>query len=209
MQFYTVVSPPPPPSNGHECDFILVRSGPFQKAGRSYVVFTHKPSEPVQNRFKIRMVRKSEPEIGPVRKRTIPFPYEQTRQVQFRSTFRTTFRTYWVSTGTRKCISLTLSQYIRETLFSCRSACVFFLFLETSFQILISVNPQTLFFWNYISYVFFKNFFNHKLSPFRRWSMNVVNCSEIFCMHVCIFGRNIISWMSEEILIFFLAEFHK
>ena len=36
---------------------------------------------------------------------------------------------------------------------------------------------------------FFFNFFNHKLSPFRRWSMNVVNCLEIFCMHVCIIGR--------------------
>ena len=93
--------------------------------------YRNKPSVPVQNRFKIRMVRKSEPEIGPVRKRTSAFPYEQKRQVQFRSTFRT----YWVSTGTRthKCISLILSQYIRETLFSCRSACVVFLFLETNF----------------------------------------------------------------------------
>ena len=69
-----------PPSHGHESDFILVRSGLFQKAGRREVAFTrgyrNKLSEPVQNRFKIRMVRKSEPEIGPVRKRTIPFPYE-------------------------------------------------------------------------------------------------------------------------------------
>ena len=75
-----------PPSHGHECDFLLVRSGPFQKAGRREVAFTqgyrNKPSEPVQNRFKIRMVRKSEPEIEPVRKRTIPFPYEQKRQVR-------------------------------------------------------------------------------------------------------------------------------
>ena len=29
------------------------------------------------NRFKIRMVPKSEPEIGPVHKRTIPFPFAQ------------------------------------------------------------------------------------------------------------------------------------
>ena len=117
-----------PPSHGHECDFILVRSGPFQKAGRRDIAFTqlykNKHREPVQNRFKIRIVRKSEPEIGPVRKRTIPFPYEQKRQIQFRSTFRTC----WVSTSTRKCISLTLSQYIRETLFSYRSAWVFFIF---------------------------------------------------------------------------------
>ena len=78
-----------PPSHGHECDFILVRSGPFQKAGRRQVAFTqgcrNKPSEPVQNRFKIRMLRKREQEFGPVRKRTIPFPYERKRQVQFRS----------------------------------------------------------------------------------------------------------------------------
>ena len=101
-------------SHGHECDYIVVRSGPFQKAGRREVAFTqeykNKPSKPVQKRFKIRMVRKSEPEIRAVRKRTIPFPYEQKRQVQFRFTFRTC----WVSTGTRKCIPLTLSQYISE-----------------------------------------------------------------------------------------------
>ena len=122
-----------PTSHGHECDFILVRSSPFQKAGRREVAFRqgyrHKPSGPVQNRFKVRMVRKSEPEFGLVRKSTIPFPYEQKRQVQFRSIFRTC----WVSTGTHKCISLTLSQHIRETLLSCRSACVFLLFLDTSF----------------------------------------------------------------------------
>ena len=64
---------------------------------------------------------KSELEIGLVRKRTIPFPYEQKRQVQFRSTFWTC----WLSTGTYKCISLILSQYIRETLFFCRNASSF------------------------------------------------------------------------------------
>ena len=177
-----------PPSHGHECDFILVRSGPFQKAGRREVAFTqeyrNKHSETVQNRFKIRMVRKSEPEIKPVRKRTIPFPYEQKKQVQFRSTFRTC----WVSTGTRKCISLTFSQYIGETLFSFRSACVF-IFSHNILNFNLSELPNS--FIEIILpkvYIFF-NFFNHKLSPFRRWSMNVVNCLEIFCMHVCIFGR--------------------
>ena len=75
--------------------------------------YRNKPSEPFQNRFKIWVVWKSEPEIGPFRKLTIPFRYEQKRAGLFRSTFRTC----WVSTGTRKCISLTLSQYIRETLF--------------------------------------------------------------------------------------------
>ena len=58
---------------------------------------------------------------------------------------RSTFRTCWNFTGTRKCISVTLCQYIGETLFSCRSACVFFLLLHTSFQILISVNPKLFF----------------------------------------------------------------
>ena len=43
--------------------------------------YRNKPSEPFQNRFKIRVVWKSEPEIGPFRKRTIPFRYEQKRQV--------------------------------------------------------------------------------------------------------------------------------
>ena len=82
-----------PPSHGHECDFILVRSGPFQKAGRREVAFTQgyksKPRKPVLNRFKIRMIPKSEPEIGPVRKRTIPFPFAEKRKVLFRSTFQT------------------------------------------------------------------------------------------------------------------------
>ena len=51
-----------PPLHGHEGDFMLVCSGPFQKASRREVAFTKryrsKPSKPVQNRFKIRMVRK-------------------------------------------------------------------------------------------------------------------------------------------------------
>ena len=129
------------------------------------------------------MVRKSEPEIGPVRKRTIPFPYQQERQVQFRSTFRTC----WVSAGTRKCISLTLSQYIRENLFSCQSACVFFIFRHKLPNFNLSEPPNSFLKLYYLC--FFLNFFNYKLSPFRRWSINVVNCLEIFCMHVCSFGR--------------------
>ena len=74
-------------SHGHGYDFILVRSGPFQKACRERGCihtgqgYRNKPSEPFQNRFKIRGVWKSEPEIGPFRKRTIPFRYEHKRQV--------------------------------------------------------------------------------------------------------------------------------
>ena len=105
---------------------------------RREVAFTqgyrNKPSEQFQNRFKIRVVWKSEPEIGPFDKHTIPFQYEQERQV----CSGPLSGTCWVSMGTRKCISLTISRYSRETLFP---AGVFFLFLETSFQILISVNP--------------------------------------------------------------------
>ena len=58
----------------------LVRSK--RPVGRE-VAFTQrlfeKSSKPVQNRSKIRVVRKCEPEIGPVRKRTVPFPYENSR----------------------------------------------------------------------------------------------------------------------------------
>ena len=54
----------------------------------------------------------------------VPFDsHMNKRQVQFRSTFRIC----WVSTGTCKCISLTLSQHIGENFFSCRSACAFHL----------------------------------------------------------------------------------
>ena len=57
-KFYTVG----PLHTAMSGDFMLVRSGPFQKAGRREVAFTqgyrNKPSEPVQNRFKIRMMRK-------------------------------------------------------------------------------------------------------------------------------------------------------
>ena len=73
-------------SQGHGYDFILVRSGLFQKACRERGCthagqgYRNKPSEPFQNRFKIRSVWKSEPEIGPFRKRTIPFRYEHERQ---------------------------------------------------------------------------------------------------------------------------------
>ena len=172
-------------SHGHGCDCIMVRSGPFQKAGRErgciHTGVWKKSSELVQNKSKIWVIRKSKPKIGPVRIRTIQFPCEQKRQVQFRSTFRTC----WVSTGTRKCISLTklvtLSQYIRETLFSCWC---FFIFRNKLLNFNFS-EPQNSFFKNLITV----NFFNHKLSPFRRWSMNVVNCLEIFCMHFCVFGR--------------------
>ena len=144
-----------PRSHRHGCNYILVHSGPFQKAGRErdciHTGVWKKSSELVQNRSKIRVVHKSKPEIGPVCKRTIPFPCEQKRQVQFRSTFRTC----WVSTGTCKCISLTklvtFSQYIRGTLFSFSA---FFIFrnklLNSNFS-----EPQNSFFGNFITDVFF------------------------------------------------------
>ena len=142
MQFYTVA---PLHMAMSEILYWYAPVQKFQKASRSEVAFTqgyrNKPSEPVQNRFKIRMVRKSEPEIRPVRKCTISLPYEQKRQVQFRSTFRTC----WVSMGARKCISLTLSHYIRETLFSCRSACFFFIFRNKLLNFNLSEPPNSFF----------------------------------------------------------------
>ena len=100
----------------------------FKKPVGREVAFTRvwkKSTELVQNTSKIWLVWKSKPEIGPVSKGTVLFPCEQKRQVQFRSTSRTC----WVSTGTRKCISLTkvvtVSQYIRETLFPCQCFFIF------------------------------------------------------------------------------------
>ena len=133
MQIFMYLSMPL--SHDHGCDCILVRSGLFQKTGRKrgciHTEVWKKSSEMVQNRSRIRVVRKSKPEIGPVHKRTVPFPVNRKRQVQFRPTFRT----WWVSTGTYKCISLTklvtLSKYIRETLFSCRC---FFIFRNKPYE---------------------------------------------------------------------------
>ena len=106
---------------------------------------------------------------------TLKLSLEQIRQAQLSSTFRTC----WVSTGTRKYISLTelvtLSQYIRETLFYCRC---FLIFRNKLLNFNFS-EPQNSFFKTMLP-MFFLNFFNHKLPPFRRWSMNVVNCFEIF-----------------------------
>ena len=74
-------------SHGHGYDFILVRSGPFQKACRERGCihtgqgYRNKPSELFQNKFKIRVLWKNEPEIGPFRKRIIPFRYEHKTQV--------------------------------------------------------------------------------------------------------------------------------
>ena len=161
---------------------MLVRSGPFQKADRErgciHTVVWKKSSELVQNRSKIRVVQKSKPEIGPVHKRTVPFPCEQKRQVQFRSTFRTC----WVFTGTRKCISLTklatLSQYIRETLLSCRCFMIFW----NSLLNLISVSPQTLVF-KFLLPMLFLISLTIKLCPFRRWSMLLI----VWRFSACIF----------------------
>ena len=143
-----------------------------------------KYSKPVKNRTNIRVVRKIEPEIGPVYKPTVPFPYEQKRQAQFRSTVQNC----WVCTGTRKCISLTklvtLSQYIRETLFSY----LWFLIFRNKLSKFNFGEPQNSFFFLILLPMFCSNFFNHKLSAFWRWSMNIVYCLEIFCIHFCVFG---------------------
>ena len=78
-----------PPSQSHGCDLILRLSGSLQKAHRGrgciHTGIWKKSSELVQNRCRIQVVWKSEPEIRPVGKHTIPFSYEQERQVQLRS----------------------------------------------------------------------------------------------------------------------------
>ena len=141
-----------------------------------------KSSELVQNRSKIRVVLKSKSEIGPVRKRNVLLRCEQKRHVQFRSTFRTC-GLLLVQASAFHLLSWLLSPNILEELslfagiFSIfRNKLLYFYFNE----------PQNSFLEILIS-VFF--FFNHKLFLFRRWSMNVVDCLEIFCMHSCVFSR--------------------
>ena len=137
--------------------FLPLCSGLFQQAGRREVAFTqgcrYKPNKPVQNMFKIRMVRKSEPEIEPVRKRTISSAHLNKKG---RSSSGPLFGPAGFLRYTQEHFT-TLSQYIRETLFSCRSACVFFfIFRHKLLNFNLSEHmPQTLFFLNYITYVFF------------------------------------------------------
>ena len=122
-----------PPSHDHECDFILVRCGPFEKVGRSKALpftqgYRNKPSEPVQNRFKFGWYGKVNQKSG----RFANVPFHSHMNKKGRSSSGPLSGPAGFSTDTRKCISLTLSQYIGETLFFCRSACCF-LFLDTNF----------------------------------------------------------------------------
>ena len=177
-----------PRSHGHGCDCILVRSGPFQKAGRDrgciHTGETKKSSELVQNRSKIRVVRKNKPEVGPVRKRTVPFSCEQKRQVHFRFTFRTC----WVSTATRKCISLTnlvtLSQYIREALFSCQC----FLIFRNNLLNFNFREPRNSFCLKLYYRWFFLTSLTINFLPFGD-GQRMLLIVEIFCMHFCIYCR--------------------
>ena len=81
-KFYTVG-----PSHGPEWVFLQVRSGPFQKAGGREVAFTdeyrNNPSEPVQNRFKIQMVRKNGKKSS--RFANVPFHSHMNRKGRFSS----------------------------------------------------------------------------------------------------------------------------
>ena len=81
--------------------------------------YRNKPSKPFQNRFKIRVVWKREPEIGPFRKRTIPFRYEQKRQVCF--------------LGLAGFLQVHASAFHLLSPGIVEKLLVFFLFLETSF----------------------------------------------------------------------------
>ena len=143
-----------------------------------------KSSKLIQNRSNIRVVRKSEPEIGPVYKPTAPLTHEQKRQVQFRPTCRTV-GFIRVHASAFHLLSWLLSPSILEKLSFCTGV---FLIFENKLSKFYFGEPQNSLFFNFY-YRFFSNFFNHKLSPFWRWSMNVVNCLKIFCMHFCVFGR--------------------
>ena len=119
-----------PRLHGHGCDCILVRSGLFQRADARERDCIHTG---------IRKNPENWSRIGPKfgwygkinqksgRFTNVPFHsrVNRKRQVQFRSTFRTC----WVSIGTRKCISLTklvtLSKYIREIIFLCQCFLIF------------------------------------------------------------------------------------
>ena len=66
----------------HGYDIVPFHFGPFQKVVRRGVAFTRvrkKSSGPFQNRSRNWAVRKSEPEIGTIRYRTVPFSCEQKR----------------------------------------------------------------------------------------------------------------------------------
>ena len=79
---------------------VRYRTVPLRSVGRG-VAFTQvrkKSSGPFQNRSRNWAVRKSEPEIGTIRYRTVPFSCEQKR-----------YRTALVSTGDTKLLSMTTS----------------------------------------------------------------------------------------------------
>ena len=66
----------------HGYDIVPFRFGPFQKVVRRGVAFTpvrKKSSGPFQNTSRNWAVRKSEPEIGTIRYRTVPLSCEQKR----------------------------------------------------------------------------------------------------------------------------------
>ena len=187
-----------PRSHGHECDCRLVRSGPFQNPVGREVAFTQgygkNPANWSRVSPKFGWYGKVNQKSG--RFTNVPFHsrVNRKRQVQYRSTFRNC----WVSTGTRKCISLTkvvtLSQYIRETLFL-----LVFLFILINKLLNFNFSEPPNSFFKILLPMLFQNFVNHKLSPFRRWSMNIVNCLEIFCIHFCVFGG------TEKLQILFLG----
>ena len=119
-----------PRSHGHGCDCILVRSGPFQKASREKrpaltQEYGKNPANWSRIGPKFGWYGKVNQKSG--RFTNVPFHSRVNRKRQ--AQFRSTFRTCWVSTATRKCISLaklvTLSQYIRQTLFYCRCFLIF------------------------------------------------------------------------------------
>ena len=123
--------------------------------------------------------------------------YERKMQIQFRSTFRTCL----VSTGAHECIFsltklVTLSQFIKETLFYCQC---FLIFGNKLLNFNFSKAQNS---FLKLHYRFFLLFFNYKLSPFQRWSINILRFSTCICAFLTELNTNIISWMSEEMITF-------
>ena len=137
-----------------------------------------KSRKSVQNRSKIRVVlRKNEPDIGSIRKSTVPFCMNGKGRSSS-GPLSGTVGFLGVHTSAFHLLSWLLSPSILEKLSF--HAGVFFIFRNKLSKFNFSA-PKTLSFKIY--YPCFFDFFFLKLSPFWRWSMNVVNCLEIFCIH--------------------------
>ena len=137
---------------------------PSNKAGRRKVVFTqgyrNKSSKQVQNRIKIQMVRKSESEIGPVCKRTIPFHMNTTGRS---SSGPLSGLSGFLGVHPSGFHLLSLS-ILEKLSFPAELSVFFFIFRHKLLNFNLS-EPLNSFFELYYPCFFF-NFFNHNFLPF-------------------------------------------